>query len=174
LAYNELGDEVDAAVAAVPEGDFAGQFAALGRAVRGWALREPARYALLFGSPVPGYRAPAERTTGPGTRVIYALMAVLDGAFRAGQLSVRGDRSPAVPAGLSGDLAKIRLEFGLAVPDDLLARGALAWTSLFGAVSFEVFGQYGAEAFTDRELLFDHHLAVLADVAGLPAGAPTP
>lgn len=173
-AYNELGDEVDAAVAAVPEGDFAGQFAALGRAVRGWALREPARYALLFGSPVPGYRAPAERTTGPGTRVIYALMAVLDAAFRAGQLSVRGDRSPAVAAGLAGDLANIRSEFGLAVPDDLLARGALAWTSLFGAVSFEVFGQYGAEAFTDRELLFDHHLAVLADVAGLPAGAPTP
>jgi AcrR family transcriptional regulator len=172
-AYNELGDEVDAAVAAVPESDFGGQFAALGRAVRDWALREPARYALLFGSPVPGYRAPAERTTGPGTRVIYALMAVLDGAFRAGQLSGQGRQSPAVAAGLAGDLTNIRAEFGLAVPDDLLARGALAWTSIFGAVSFEVFGQYGEEAFTDRGQLFDHHLAVLADVAGLPGAAPT-
>jgi AcrR family transcriptional regulator len=168
-AYNELGDEVDNAVGAVPEGDFGGRFAALGRAVRGWALREPSRYALLFGSPVPGYRAPAERTTGPGTRVIFALMAILDGAFRAGRLSVEGRRSPAVAAGLGGDLAKIRAEFGLAVPDDLLARGALAWTSLFGAVSFEVFGQYGEETFTAREELFDHHLAVLAGVAGLPA-----
>ena len=73
-AYNELGDEVDAAVGAVPEADFGGRFTALGCAVRDWALREPARYALLFGSPVPGYRAPAERTTGPGTRVISALM----------------------------------------------------------------------------------------------------
>jgi AcrR family transcriptional regulator len=170
-AYNELGDEVDNAVGAVPEGDFGGRFAALGRAVRGWALREPSRYALLFGSPVPGYRAPAERTTGPGTRVIFALMAILDGAFRAGRLSVEGRRSPAVAAGLGGDLAKIRAEFGLAVPDDLLARGALAWTSLFGAVSFEVFGQYGEETFTAREELFGHHLAVLADVAGLPVAA---
>ncbi len=168
-AYNEIGDEVDAAVAAVPEGDFGGRFAALGGAVRDWALREPSRYALLFGSPVPGYRAPAERTTAPGTRVIAALMAILDGAFRAGQLSAQGRPGPAVAAGLARDLAKIRLEYGLAVPDDLLARGALAWTSLFGAVSFEVFGQYGEGSFTDRGQLFDHHLAVLADVAGLQA-----
>ena len=168
-AYNELGDAVDAAVGAVPEDDFGGRFAALGRAVRDWALREPSRYALLFGSPVPGYQAPAERTTGPGTRVITALMGILDGAFRAGRLAATGRRSPAVAAGLAGDLAKIRAEFGLAVPDDLLARGALAWTSLFGAVSFEVFGQYGPDTFTAREELFGHHLAVLADVAGLPA-----
>ena len=39
---------------------------AIGRAVRTWALAEPATYALLFGSPVPGYEAPAEQTTGPG------------------------------------------------------------------------------------------------------------
>ncbi|SFT57714.1 TetR/AcrR family transcriptional regulator [Arthrobacter sp. ov118] len=168
-AYNELGDAVDAAVAAVPEGDFGGQFGALGRAVRDWALREPARYALLFGSPVPGYQAPAERTTGPGTRVIFALIGILDGAFRAGRLAAPGPGSPAVPAGLAGDLAAIRAESGLAMPDELLARGALAWTSLFGAVSFEVFGQYGEGTFTAREELFAHHLAVLADVAGLPA-----
>ena len=78
-------------------------------------------------------------------------------------------RSCLLAAGLAADLAKIRAEFGLAVPDDLLARGALAWTSLFGAVSFEVFGQYGPDTFTAREELFGHHLAVLADVAGLPA-----
>nr|WP_309106311.1 WHG domain-containing protein [Arthrobacter sp.] len=35
---------------------------------------EPARYALLFGSPVPGCKAPAGRTMEPGTRVIRRLM----------------------------------------------------------------------------------------------------
>ena len=48
----------------MPRDDFRGRFLAIGRAVRAWALREPATYALLFGSPVPGYQAPAERTTG--------------------------------------------------------------------------------------------------------------
>ena len=55
---------------------------------------------------------------------------------------------------------------GLAVPDGLLARGALVWTSLFGAVSFEVFGQYGADTFAAPDELFQHHVDMLARVAG--------
>ncbi len=62
-AYNQLGDDVDAAVNAEAEDDFAAQFTALANAVRTWAIREPASYSLLFGSPVPGYQAPGERTT---------------------------------------------------------------------------------------------------------------
>jgi AcrR family transcriptional regulator len=172
-AYNELGGEVEAAVAALPATDFGGRFRALGTAVRAWGLREPARYGLLFGSPVPGYRAPAERTTGPGTRVIYALMGILDGAYRGGRLADGSGPSAVVPA-LAADLERIRGELGLAVPDGLLAKGALVWTSLFGAVSFEVFGQYGAETFAARDELFEHHLAVLAAVAGLRPGQPEP
>jgi AcrR family transcriptional regulator len=175
-AYGELGDEVDAAVGRVPEGDFGGRFEALGRAVRGWAIREPARYALLFGSPVPGYRAPAERTTGPGTRVIYSLMSIFDAAWRAGALGAEAAPAPArtvaiaaveVPGPLASDLRAIREELGLAIPDDLLARGALVWTSLFGAISFEVFGQYGADTFSAPDALFEHHLQVLSALAGL-------
>src|SRR6478735_7224871 len=41
--YNELGDEVDAALARAPVHDFAERFRTVGRAVRGWGLREPAR-----------------------------------------------------------------------------------------------------------------------------------
>lgn len=169
-AYNELGDEVDAAVAALPEADFAGRFRALGGAVRRWALREPARYGLLFGSPVPGYRAPAERTTGPGTRVIRALMDILDGAYRAGRLAAPDGRA-AVAAPLAADLAAIRTGMELAVPDAVLARGALVWTSLFGAISFEVFGQYGADTFAAADDLFAHQLALLAGLAGLDSAA---
>lgn len=171
-AFGELGDEVDAAVAAVPEGGHTARFLALGRAVRVWALREPASYALLFGSPVPGYNAPAERTTGPGTRVILALISILDAACRDGMLSVPAGGSLELPPALAADLAAIRSGFGLAVPEELVARGVLVWSSLFGAVSFEVFNQYGPDTFTAPAELFEHHLAVLAGVAGLPAQAP--
>ena len=59
-AYNALGAAVEKADAAVGErGDFRGRFLILGRAVRQWALANPAEYALIFGSPVPGYAAPA-------------------------------------------------------------------------------------------------------------------
>lgn len=165
-AYSELGDAVDAAVAGNPDHDFAGRFRALGRAVRDWALREPAGYGLLFGSPVPGYKAPAGRTTAPGTRVVYSLIRIFDGAYRAGEVTA-GAPAAVVPPALSADLEVIRAELGLAAPDALLARGALVWTSLFGAVSFEVFGQYGPDTFTAREELFEHHLTVLAGIVGL-------
>ncbi|WP_104137771.1 TetR/AcrR family transcriptional regulator [Arthrobacter sp. ZGTC131] len=163
-AYGELGDAADAAVESLPAGDHWGRFAALARAVRKWALAEPARYALLFGSPVPGYQAPAERTTGPGTRVVISLMRILDAAYRAGKLA---PPDAAVVPALAADLEAIRTELDLAVPDALLARGALAWTSVFGAISFEVFGQYGADTFSARDELFEHHLRILAGVAGL-------
>ncbi len=166
-AYNELGDEVDGAVDAVDGQDFAGQFRALGNAVRNWALREPASYALLFGSPVPGYQAPGERTTGPGTRVIVRLVGIFDGAYRAGAMDAEAGPDVVIPPKLAGDLASIRAEMGLAAPDASLARGVLVWTSLFGAVSFEVFGQYGADTFAAREELFGHQLSVLQKVAGL-------
>jgi hypothetical protein len=72
-----------------------------------------------------------------------------------------------VPPALAADLAAIRAELGVAVPDAALARGVLVWTSVFGAISFEVFGQYGADTFAARDELFEHQLEVLLGVIGL-------
>lgn len=164
--YDELGDEVDAALAKVDPDDHRGRLVAIGTAVRTWAVREPAMYALLFGSPVPGYDAPAERTTGPGTRVIGALVDVWARAHAAGRLRV--PEQPPVPAALAASFAAVRRELGLELPDQALARGVLVWAALFGCVSFEVFGQYGPDSFGDPAALFAHQLQVLADTVGLP------
>ncbi|WP_427018729.1 TetR/AcrR family transcriptional regulator [Pseudarthrobacter sp. P1] len=163
--YNALGDAVDAALEAVPGGDHAERFRTLGRAVRVWGLAEPARYALLFGSPVPGYAAPAEQTTEPGTRVVGRLVEIIQSAFGAGALQPlpAGSSTPA----LAGDLAAIRAEVQLSMPDEVLARGVLVWAALFGAVNFEVFGQYGPGTFSDPAALFECHLDALAAMVGL-------
>lgn len=165
--YDELGDAVDDAVAAVPADDHRTRFLVIGRTVRAWALREPATYALLFGSPVPGYQAPGEQTIAPGTRVIRALIAVWEDAWVTGRLVLPAE-DPA-PAPVTADVERIRAEFGLSAPADLVARGVLAWAALFGCVSFEVFGQYGADTFTDTDALFEHQLGMLATSVGLPA-----
>ena len=163
--YDELGDAVDTAVAKVDPRDHAGRLRAIGRAARTWALAEPATYALLFGSPVPGYEAPAERTTGPGTRVVVRLVEVWEDAWQAGVVHL--DESPLTPRRLSRDLARIRREMGLTAPDALIARGLLAWAAVFGCVSFEVFGQYGPGTFTDPRDIFEHHLDALVESVGL-------
>jgi len=163
--YDELGDAVDAALASVDEGDHAGRLAAIGRAVRAWAHAEPATYALLFGSPVPGYHAPSERTTGPGTRVIVRLVEVWETAWVSG--AITSEQPPVTPRRLSRDLARIRRESGITAPDELIARGMLMWAALFGCITFEVFGQYGPDTITQPQDLFEHQLKVLIETVGL-------
>lgn len=129
----------------------------IGRAVRAWALAEPARYALLFGSPVAGYDAPAGQTTGPGTRVVVRLVEVWEDAWRAGEVSV--DESALAPRRLSRDLARIRRQMGITAPDALIARGLFGWAALFG--------QYGPDTFAQPGDLVEHHLDALVDMVGL-------
>ena len=163
--YDELGDAVDAALARVDAAQHAERMRVIGRAVRTWALAEPATYALLFGSPVPGYEAPAEQTTGPGTRVVVRLVEGWEDAWRAGEVSV-DDRALA-PRRLSRDLARIRRQMEITAPDALIARGLFGWAALFGCIGFEVFGQYGADTFTQPGDLFEHHLDALVQAVGL-------
>lgn len=163
--YDELGDAVDAALATVDRSDHAARMMTIGRAVRAWALAESATYALLYGSPVPGYEAPAERTTGPGTRVIGRLVEVWEDAWVAGVVDLP-DESVG-PRRLARDLARLRRELGVTAPEALIARGMLAWAALFGCVGFELYGQYGPEAFADPKDLFEHHLRVLVGTIGL-------
>jgi AcrR family transcriptional regulator len=165
--YDELGDSVAAAVDAIPKDRHRDRFLAFGRAIRRWALAEPATYALLYGAPVPGYQAPAEQTTGPGTRTARILLDLAADAHAAGVLQVpRAPDGPTTP-GLAAGLDGIREQFDVSLPDEALSRGVLTQASIFGCISFEVFGQYGPDGLGDPEALFEQHLSVLADQVGL-------
>ena len=156
-AYDELGDAVDAALGAAYRLGLEGRLLAVARAVRVWALAEPARYALLYGSPVPGYDAPAEVTTEPGTRVIRALLGIIEEAAASGEIGTGATTVP-VPRALRSDLRRVRGGLGIGIDEAVLARGILVWSALFGAVSLEVFGQYGDGTFLEPDALFDHQM----------------
>lgn len=157
-AYSELADTVDETLAAAT-GDPRARLLTAARAVRSWAIADPARWALLYGSPVPGYAAPAEQTSGPGTRVIAALLTELAAAEAAGGLSDFPRSAP--PA----DLQHIRGEFGLGLSDGALTFGTTLWATLIGATSLEVFGQYGTGTFARPDLLFDVQLDAVLSLA---------
>lgn len=165
-AYAELGEAVAHAESLVQRADYRGRFDAAARGVREWALREPARYGLLYGSPVPGYAAPAERTTEPGTRVIRLLIGIVAEAESAGVLRLCGPSTEVSP-GLRADAERIRAELDVELADEDVARLVTAWVALFGAVSFEVFGQYGKDTFAAPAELFEHQMAMLASLIGL-------
>jgi AcrR family transcriptional regulator len=168
-AYDELGAAAEAAEAAEDPSDLRGRWMALCRAVRRWALEHPAEYALLYGTPVPGYTAPAD-TLPPASRVIVALVRVLAEAEAAGRLDAPVDRP--VGAALHADLDRIVAQ-GPGPPTDrrpgdrALLAGLAAWSQLFGLVGFEVFGRL-ADMFEDPAGHFDHQMQTMADLAGLP------
>ncbi|MEV6279933.1 WHG domain-containing protein [Nocardia sp. NPDC051832] len=162
--YNALGDAVDAALADAPD-DPEAQLLILARTVRAWAHAEPARYGLLFGTPVPGYDAPAEQTTTPGTRVITTMQLLFARAYERGLLTAP-DPLPRVSAALAGSFEQIRGQFDLALPDWLITRGVTLWASLFGLVSADLFDMYGTETFADRDELFDRQVDALLDMLG--------
>ncbi|MGE0215750.1 TetR/AcrR family transcriptional regulator [Mycolicibacterium sp.] len=156
-AYTDLADAVDRARAAAAPG-WRDQLTAAATAARRWAVEQPACWALLYGSPVPGYHAPRERTVGPGTRVVAALFEVVAAGVAAGAITTA---ELAVPQALSTDFDALRDEFAIAADDSVVVKGTLVWAALIGAISLEVFGQYGPDTFTDAAPVFDLQLALL-------------
>ena len=68
---------------------------------------------------------------------------------------------------LADDVARIRAELDLSAPEPVVIRGVMVWSALFGAVSFEVFGQYGENTFSDPAGLFEQHLDSHVRLLGL-------
>lgn len=159
-AYGELADSVERARDAAA-GDWQDRLRAVAHATRAWAVHHPARWALLYGSPVPGYHAPREQTVGPGTRVVGLLFSAIAEGVAAG--AVRTSKV-AVPQSLSSDFDRLRAEFEFVADDDVVARCLVLWAALVGAISLEVFGQYGADTFADASVVFDAQMDLVIDL----------
>lgn len=158
--YTELADAVEKARDAAPT-RWRDRLAAIARAARAWAVQQPTGWALLYGSPVPGYQAPRDRTVGPGTRVIGALLDVVAEGIASGDIAPTSKIT--VPQQLSQDFDGVRAEFDFAADDDLVARCLTLWAALIGAISLEVFGQHGPDTFAEPAAVFDAQLELLTE-----------
>ncbi|MEC4019064.1 TetR/AcrR family transcriptional regulator [Streptomyces sp. H27-D2] len=168
-AYDALGEAAERALATADRTDPAARWLAVCRAVRHWALDRPHEYALIYGSPVPGYTAPAE-TIAPASRVGHALISVARDAHAAGVLRVPAGWA-APPSGLDRDAARLAAELAPELPAAAVVALVAAWAQLFGLLNFELFGQFN-RVVDARAELFAHAAAGLARQIGLstPAG----
>jgi len=135
-AAAEVGDDPEAATGE--------RWFALAHAIRGWAIDHPQEYSLIYGSPVPGYRAPAG-TIDPAARVAIVYLNVVADGVSAGDIA-RDDPSASagervrMPRAVRADLSALRAQAAPHVPDAVLSRAMLVWAMLFGSISFELFG----------------------------------
>lgn len=163
-AYDALGEAAEAGAAT--EGDALVRWRSMCRAVRGWALEHPQEYALIYGSPVPGYHAPST-TVGPASRVTSVLTGLIVEAHRCGQL--RAPRVETLPAALVDEMERMARTTAPQVPLATVALGLVAWPMLFGQINFEVFGRFD-DVVEHTEALFEHAVTVMAELVGLTPG----
>ncbi len=182
-AYEALGEVAEDAVTALPPGTIRGRWRACCHAVRDWAIAHPHEYALIYGTPVPGYEAPQE-TVGPATRVSAVLGELLAdtwsarGIVRAAGVGARPGAGAQADAGrradellqepLAGQAEIVAAAIAPGVPAAMITRGLIAWTQLFGMVSFELFGQFVGSA-DPADAFFAYAVEQMADFVGLPA-----
>ena len=159
-AYEDLGE---AAETADPGGAPLDRWMAICRATRAWALDHRHEYALLYGTPVAGYAAPQD-TVEPATRVIVRLV----------QIVVAADPTPP-PAtetfgtSVQGAVDSIAEATGVPVPTadpDVVGRTLMAWSGLFGVISFELWGHL-VGSITDHDAYFDQVARRLASDIGI-------
>lgn len=175
-AYDSLGEAAEAAHAAADDAGPVQRWTVVCEAVRRWALEHPHEYALIYGTPVPGYEAP-RTTVAAASRVGLVLIGILREAHRG-----LGLAKPSLPAELRPEAERMAADLAPDLPPAVAVAMVAAWAQLFGLVGFELFGQFN-RVVEDRERFFRHAAGQLAHGVGLvygqqgPSGdgtAPTP
>ncbi len=150
-AYRSLAGTIRTAAAS--GADLAG----LGRALRTWALDDPQRYFLIYGTPVPGYHAPDD-VTMVASEIMDAL---LDAARSVGTAAESPD-DVHTDARLEAHLAEHRQwAADHPAPPAALRRALRFWTRLHGILSLELASHFTGMGFDPAEL-YENELRHLA------------
>lgn len=151
-AYNDLADALTAATSEVSSHDPRPRFEALARAYRSWALAQPHRYRLLFGPPLPGYDAHAQRLVDAAAKAMNLLLDIIDAA---------ADRAAVPPPQpLASQLAVWAQPYRPGIDPATALDAVLVWSRLHGIVSLEIAGNFASMGL-DPDQLFEIQLSHL-------------
>ena len=151
-AYHDLAHALTDAARHAPGLHPRARLEDIARAYRSWALAQPHRYRLLFGPPLPGYNAHAQRLV----EAAQASMNVLLGVLR--ELGDRTGNPPAEP--LASQLLALARTYGPDVDAAIALRAINIWSRLHGLVSLEIAGNF-ASMNIDPGHLFEAELVTL-------------
>ncbi|WP_328557097.1 TetR/AcrR family transcriptional regulator [Streptomyces sp. NBC_00358] len=159
-AYDSLGEAAESAHAEVAAAGPRERWITVCAAARNWALEHPHEYALIYGSPVPGYVAPQE-TVPAASRVGLLLIGVVRDAYRG-----KGVARTPLPAELRTEAQRMSADLAPDLPPEVIVALVASWAQLYGLIGFELFGQFN-RVVEDREPFFRHAVGRLAHDVGL-------
>ena len=138
-AFNSLGNAlIEADQNCVPD-NFTERLAQAGYAYRQWALTHPQRYNLIFGTPIPGYEAPAQITQPAAARSLAVLIEILDQAHQAGKLIFS---MAEVGESFLSQIETWKATVHSQAYPQAHALALVLWTRVHGIVSIELYQQF--------------------------------
>ncbi len=166
--YNGQADALEAAASVAVSRPVAERLFAVLVAYRTWALAHPTEYTLLYGNPIPGYAAPAERTMPAARRVFAVVLALLAEAHETGALKP-STHVLSLPPGLRVGLPAIG-EASEGLPAPVVHIGVIGMYRLHGMISLEMFGQT-SNFVNDGDLFYAHEVRALLAEHGMTVPA---
>jgi len=155
-SYNSVADAVISARDARPATDHAGRWFAVCSAYRQWSLENTGEFALLYGTPVPGYEAPEEITGPAASRSAEAALDLYATAVHAGAADPTRSQ---VPSDLEeGELFRLLTADSASIYQPPFAGIVLsAWAAVLGYLVIEIFGSM-TSLIEDTDRLFSAHV----------------
>lgn len=158
-AFTSLGESQKDAIQHLPDSDLPARLSTLGLAYRAWAITYPQRYQLIFGTPIPGYEAPADITVPAAAWSLVPLIETLQAISTAGRLRVR--RSTGMTPELEPMLEKWS-QFTGGKDVEVLYLALVIWSRVHGLVMLEI-GNQIPSFITDPGQIYHREVLSLAD-----------
>lgn len=133
-----LAAAYESATRSVPADDPAGVFVSVAAACRQWAIREPLRYRLIFGTPVGGYQG-NEATTAASLRSSGVMLDLMIDLVAAGAVDLERLGPGLAPDARRG-FERWSRELPTPLPPAALAVAIDCYSAMHGAIQLEVNG----------------------------------
>jgi AcrR family transcriptional regulator len=111
-------------------------------AYRQWAVEHPVDFQLIYGSPIPGYHAPAEITVPIVVRGFTVIVGLIEALRQSGQIT-RETVYHHIPEPTGGYLRERLERDSYPVSEVALYMGIVGWGQLHGLIMLELFGHLG-------------------------------
>jgi len=160
-AFTSLGDSQKDSIKSVSASRPQTRLSTLGLAYRNWALTYPQRYQLIFGTPIPGYEAPADITLPAAAWALIPLIETLQELYHADKLRVENlaKLTPALKSML-GAWQEFVKESGSEVQIEVLYLAFVIWSRVHGLVTLEL-GHQTPSFITDPGEIFRREIETI-------------
>ncbi|HEX9330531.1 MAG TPA: TetR/AcrR family transcriptional regulator [Anaerolineales bacterium] len=160
-AFTSLGDSQKDSIKSISANRPQTRLSTLGLAYRDWALIYPQRYQLIFGTPIPGYEAPADVTLPAAAWALIPLIEALQALYNADKLRAENlaKLTPALKSML-GAWQEFVKESGTEAHIEVLYLAFVIWSRVHGLVTLEL-GHQTPSFITDPGEIFRREIETI-------------